>query len=121
MLLSPAYYEKLYQQDKLTVSAGMSLALGAVTAAAMSLGAIRSRSSSTDGVVNDLAVLCFVIGLHAMLIGFAGWFAPLKWPGLMPPITLISFLLGTAALASGLWPGRKFSDSHTNKPSDHTD
>lgn len=32
-------------------------------------------------------------GLHVLIMGFAGWLTPGKWPGYMPPITMISFLI----------------------------
>jgi len=105
ILLSPAYYEKLFVQGKLTVPAGLSMALGAV-AAGMLVGKRMGGHQDTGEGLRNLAMLAFVIGLHAMLQGFAGWFAPSKWPGLMPPMTLISFLLGLAAVAIALGPKR---------------
>jgi hypothetical protein len=97
ILLSPAYYEKFYIQGKLTPAAGLSMVLGAAAAFVMFAGPGMRQNQRTDGGVRILAILAFAIGLHAMLQGFAGWFAPSKWPGMMPPITLISFLLGLAA------------------------
>ena len=101
-LLSPAYYESMFVQNKLTAAAGVSMALGAGAAAAMTAGKRTQGASDPDGGVGNLAILAFAVGLHAMLQGFAGWFAPSKWPGMMPPITLISFLLGLAAVAVAL-------------------
>jgi hypothetical protein len=101
-LLSPAYYETLFVQGKLTAVAGVSMALGAVAAAVMTVGKRMRADLGPGGGVVELAILCFVIGLHAMLPGFAGWFVPAEWPGLMPPITLVSFLLGLAAVAIAL-------------------
>lgn len=105
-LLSPAYYEKFFSQDKLTAAAGLSMALGTVAAAMMFAGKRPHGDQHADGGVRTLTMLAFIIGLHAMLQGFAGWFAPSTWPGMMPPITLISFLLGLAAVAVALFPKR---------------
>jgi hypothetical protein len=105
-LLSPVYYEKLFVQGKLTAAAGCSIVLGAAAAAVMAVGKRILGDQDTGGGLGKLAILAFVIGLHAMLQGFAGWFALSKWPGMLPPITLISFLLGLAAVAIALCPKR---------------
>jgi hypothetical protein len=105
-LLSPAYYESLFVQGKLSGAAGLSMLLGALAAAVMAVGKRMHGGQGSDGGVRTLAILAFVVGLHAMLQGFTGWFAPSKWPGMMPPITLISFLLGLAAAAMALFPKR---------------
>jgi len=102
ILLSPAYYERLFVQGKLTALAGLSMALGAVAAAGMLVGKRMRGDRDTGEGLRSLAILAFAIGLHAMLQGFAGWFVPSKWPGMLPPMTLISFLLGSAAMAIAL-------------------
>lgn len=104
-LLSPAYYEKFFVQGRLTGAAGVSMLLGAVAAAAMAVGK-GMRADQDAGGPRNLAMLALVVGLHAMLQGLGGWFAPSEWPGGLPPITLISFLLGLAALAIVFWPRR---------------
>ena len=105
-LLSPAYYERFFAQGKLTAAAGVSMLLGAVAAAAMAVDKRTRGNQDTSGAARNLATLAVVVGLHAMLQGFAGWFAPSEWPGRMPPITLLSFLLGLAAVVIVLWPRR---------------
>jgi len=105
-LLSPAYYETFFRNGKLTAAAGLSMTLGSVGAVAMVVIARVSAHRSSDRGIRSLALLTFVIGLHAMLPGLAGWFAPATWPGMMPPITLISFVLGLTAAAAALLPTR---------------
>jgi hypothetical protein len=105
-LLSPAYYDKFFVQGKLTATAGLSMLLGSVAAAVMAVGkGVREDQAGGRGL-GYLAMLAFVVGLHAMLQGFAGWFTPSEWPGRMPPITLISFLLGLAAVVIAVRPKR---------------
>jgi hypothetical protein len=106
VLFCPAYYEKFFEQGKLTTAAGLSMTLGSAAAAAMAVRARVRGAQDADGGVRSLPIVAFVIGLHAMLQGFGAWFTPSKWPGLMPPITLISFLLGLAAVAIALRPKR---------------
>jgi hypothetical protein len=104
-LLVPAYYESFFVQGKLTAAAGVSMTLGAVAAGLMLLGK-RTHDQDAERGARNLALLALVVGLHALLQGFAGWFTPALWPGAMPPITLISFLLGLAAVAIAFRPKR---------------
>jgi hypothetical protein len=99
ILLSPVYFEKLFVHDRLTGAAGLSMALGAAVAAVMTVGKRAPAVPEPGGRSRMLAVLAFAIGLHAALQGFAGWWTPSTWPGFLPPITLLSFLLGSVALA----------------------
>lgn len=105
-LLSPVYYGKLFAQGTLTAAAGVSMVLGAVAAAVMAVGPGTRGDQPTDGEVSILTIMAFVVGLHAMLQGSRGWFLPSQWPGMMPPITLIAFLLGLAAVAVAVYPKR---------------
>jgi hypothetical protein len=98
-LLSPAYYPDLFVGGKLTVAVGWSMMLGATAAALMYAGRGPHGGQDPHEVVRNLAILALASGVHAMLQGFLKWFAPSTWPGMMPPITLISFLLGLAAVA----------------------
>jgi hypothetical protein len=98
ILLSPAYYESFFRENKLTVAAGFSMLLGTLAAVTMALGPGNRPGQSAVRSAKNLSALAFIVGLHAALQGFTGWFAPSKWPGMMPPITLISFLLGLAAV-----------------------
>jgi hypothetical protein len=106
MLLSPAYYEKLFLQGKFTATASLAMMLGALIAVAMAFGGKHQENQNPTPGIQILAILAFGAGMHAMLQGWAGWFTPLKWPGMMPPITLISFGLGLAALIGALFPKR---------------
>lgn len=110
-LLNPVYYATFFVQGKLTAAAGVSMMLGAVAAAAMVLGKRAPGDQDVRRRGRSLALLALVVGLHALLQGFAGWFTPWLWPGAMPPITLISFLLGLAAVAIAFRPKR--SARHT--------
>lgn len=97
-LLDPGYYESYFAGDRLTLTGGGSVMLGALAVALLQWGKGRRGSSTPDAAVKPLALLAFLSGLHAALPATANWFAPEKWPGGMPPITLISFLIGLAAL-----------------------
>lgn len=98
-LLHPSYFEKYFQLGKLTFAAGLSMTLGAIAMAVMVSGSKSGTELSPDKKNKKLAVLAFASGLHAALLGYAGWFTPALWPGRLVPITLISFLLGVTAVA----------------------
>jgi len=98
VLLSPARYENFFRGNQLTAAAGGSMLLGAIAAVLMGFG-WRPRSAPGAGrSPGNLPLLCLVVGCHAMLPGFPGWFTPSQWPGGLPPITLLSFLSSLAAV-----------------------
>jgi hypothetical protein len=102
ILLSPAYFDTLFVRGTLTTAAGLSMLLGAAASALMASGFGRRGDQMTETATRIIAAAVFVIGLHAMLQGYRNWFMPSQWPGMMPPITLISFLLGLAAAAAAV-------------------
>jgi hypothetical protein len=111
-LFDPRYYERLFADGKLTFSAGLSITLGVLALAVMELGARKSAGWSPGLRHSALAVTAFGSGLHAALPAVSTWLEPATWPGGLPPLTLISFATGTAALiawllASGTQANRK--------------
>ena len=103
-ILAPACYPKYHDAGKLTGLAGWSMLLGVAATVILHLAARPCERGASLGV--KLGILAFASGVHAALLGYAGWFAPATWPGGMIPITLISFAAGGAALAAALWPRR---------------
>lgn len=101
-LLGPAAYPGLFANGLPTMAASLSLLLGVVAAVA----APRVSRPEVPGTPPRLrpapvGILALVVGLHAGLLGFQGWATPGKWPGGMPPITLISFAAGLLAVILG--------------------
>lgn len=112
-LFTPLYFPRLFEAGKLTFSAGLAITLGVGAIAAMELGARRSGSWSSGLRHAALALIAFASGIHASLPALATWVDPATWPGGLPPLTLISFLTGTAALA--MWLIRASSRNPNNK------
>jgi hypothetical protein len=103
-LLGPAAYPTLFSDGLPTLAASFSLLLG-VVAAASAPRMLRpdSRTGSYPRAERiRIAFLALVVALHAGLLGFTGWATPGKWPGGLPPITLISFAIGLLAAVAGL-------------------
>ena len=99
-LLSPKFYAKLYAGDSLTAAALASMVLGGLGTAVFCCPAWASR----DGLKESLGLHRWLtlqrmgyLGLaltaaHCLIIGLPGWLTPSKWPGGLPPITLLGFL-----------------------------
>jgi len=98
-IMTARYYPKYFAGDQFTFWANLSWLLGAVATGLLFLRLRKCEVLSDDRV---LGVIGLIVGVHAAVLGFAGWFAPWTWPGYMVPITLISFLLGVVALVLGV-------------------
>jgi hypothetical protein len=104
-LFNPTYFPRLFESGKLTFAGGLSVTLGAIVMAVMELGARRGGTWQPSLRRQVLALAAFAGGVHAALPAVSTWIDVAGWPGGLPPITLISFLAGTAALVA-LWPSR---------------
>lgn len=95
LLVRPAYFADWFLADgTLTWRAEASLVLG--VGGLIALGWLARRPPTLRLLAAGVLVLS---GLHAFFLGFAGWLEPGRWPGYLPPITLLS---ATVALF-GLW------------------
>jgi hypothetical protein len=102
-VLSPAYLAKLYTADgRFTAAAEWSMLAGAVaalvlymlsTAPAKPTGARSLRPGAGQLVLALTAV-------HVLAIGYPSWSQPNTWPGHLPPITLLSFVIAVGMLAA---------------------
>lgn len=94
--MNPAYFTKLYGATGRMNGAG-ELSMLAGTVGVAFLGGLLALHVQGPGEGTSLragwgrAVL-WLSGAHVAVMGFAGWLTPAKWPGYMPPITMISFL-----------------------------
>lgn len=104
-LLGPASYEGCYREGKLTLAAGLSVLIGAASAATFP----RLMRSVPDDALSSWyrrsGWLAFACGLHAALLGYGNWANPSAWPGFMVPITMIAFLSGLVGLAAAFRKG----------------
>ena len=105
VLLTPAYFAGFFSDGRLTAAAGLAMTAGAAAAAIVAASARARREVRGGGAAWRLAAVAALVALHAGAMGFDGWLAPGKWPGGMPPITLISAALGAAGAALALRRG----------------
>jgi DMSO/TMAO reductase YedYZ heme-binding membrane subunit len=105
-LLDEDTYAKLFRHGDLTTAGWISVIAGSVGTllflapalvsteqARNSLGLDRWRRLQQFGYVGIALTL-----VHLLTLGAKGWIAPATWPGYLPPITLLSFLVGAAPL-----------------------
>ena len=108
-LLSPAYYEKLFLSPDgskgLALVGELSLLAGASAFFLLVLIAWPKRPETAAAwqtaiprlVRGVLALTAF----HCLFYGWSGWWTPDRWPGFLPPITLLSFLFAAGTLLVG--------------------
>jgi hypothetical protein len=106
-LLATGAYPAFLVGGHLSAKAGASFALGVVGALAAQTGLRGPKSAAIA------AVLAAASATHAGLLGMSSWLSPATWPGRMPPITLLSAMVGFLALAWAVWlkaPARPTSE-----------
>lgn len=106
MLAGPQYFPSLYTASgQMTGAAALSMLAGALGSVALlwlfhstkvrPVEGQRSRTSLVPGL--GRALLLFT-AVHVALIGVRGWFDLSSWPGSLPPITLLSFVIAAVLL-----------------------
>ncbi len=105
-ILSPAYYSKLYEHGMLSFTGEMSMVMGVFSLYCFSIPAITTIPFMQEAVgikkwqksqkMGYLGLLTSL--LHSGFLGFSGWFDIEKWPGYMPPLSLIATLIAVVPL-----------------------
>ena len=95
VLLSESYYPKFYGVGMMNLNGEASVLFGLLAGYCYFLLGTRARQHMFL-ILKVLAA--FAICLHLFIMGYSNWFSISNWPGRLPPISLISFLVGIAAL-----------------------
>jgi DMSO/TMAO reductase YedYZ heme-binding membrane subunit len=115
-MLSPVYYEKFFlETGKLSLTGELTVLFGvlgvgfllfpAVTTLPLmyeALGGVRWQRAQRMGYWT----LAMAAG-HTFTMGFVGWTDVSTWPGGLPPITLLGFLVAASALTAKLVSGKR--------------
>lgn len=119
-LFNAAYFDKFFAGEKLSLAGGASLMIAAMAVALLNWGKGRPGSSATTSSIGPLGAIAFLSGLHAALPSASTWLDPVTWPGRMPPITLIPFVVGAIALicALGIRTPRWARSTDNSKPNE---
>jgi DMSO/TMAO reductase YedYZ heme-binding membrane subunit len=117
-MLSPFYYEKFYHESgKLNLTGELTLLFGVLGIGFLAFPAITTIPMAYEALGGErwqraqrmgywaLALACG----HTFTMGYAGWLDASTWPGSMPPITLLGFLVGLSALIAKATCGSRAS------------
>lgn len=104
-LLSQNYYTKLFLDGKLTLQGNISLFSGALAF----VSAFYMKKT-------DNYIFYILVSVHLFFLGYKGWFEPDKWNGMMPPITLICFLILLSLIFVKLRNKSASQKANINKP-----
>ena len=106
-ILDPGYYAKFYAGAKMNLTGELSLSLGVFAVWCFALPAITSLPYMYDELGADrwsrsqrmgYTGLLLAAG-HVLVMGIAGWLRPGDWPGGLPPITVLAFVVAMIPLA----------------------
>jgi hypothetical protein len=106
MILQPACFPRLHNAaGKMTGSAELSMLAGAVALGLLAImlwSSPRRDEGEAGAPAEEIPPLARVVlaaaALHSLVLGYAVWRKPGEWPGGLPPITMISFLIAVAGL-----------------------
>jgi hypothetical protein len=104
VLLRPAYLASLYAPSgRLSAAGELAVLCGAGALVAFGALWLARPAAPTAGAARLAAhgALALVI-VHCAALGAPGWFAPSRWPGGLPPLTLLGALAAAVGLAAAL-------------------
>ncbi len=101
-ILSSAYYPKFFDMEKLNLSGKVTILFGVL--AALLFWSIRSVRSAFMVRRKFQLLSGLFVAAHLVTIGFIGWLKVEKWPGGLPPISLLSFVFAIISLVLFLRP-----------------
>lgn len=96
ILFSQIYYPKYFDGERINFLGQISLFSGIVSLGFFnSINRFKNRFGNSVEILNKFGseLLLIFISIHLIASGFEGWITPQQWPGYLPPITLLSFLV----------------------------
>ena len=115
ILLNPANYQKFFLENgSLNVNGGLSMLAGVIAFIMLWLYTISFQTFLKENkafikfITSRKVILISMVftAAHFFFMGYQGWLSPQNWPGGLPPITLISFVIFIIAFIINLI-GRK--------------
>lgn len=107
LLFSPDYYPKFFHEaGRLNLVGELSMGFGVLSLWFLSLTAVASLPFMSDAIGVErwqrgqrMGYVCLaLVAGHVLVMGLSGWFAPHGWPGYLPPISLLGFIVAMAPL-----------------------
>ncbi|MCG8307563.1 MAG: hypothetical protein MI975_09250 [Cytophagales bacterium] len=106
IILSPEYYQKLYEGNMMNLKGELSMLMGVFSIYCFSIPAITTIPFMQEAVginkwqrgqrIGYLGL--FTALLHVLIMGVSGWLRVADWPGYLPPITLIATIIAVFPL-----------------------
>ena len=111
IILKPAYFAKFFADDgKLNFIGETSILAGVLCLSLLLFATYRSYPAVIEESEVDLKLIhrlvfwaMFLNLIHLFVMGYSGWLKVTEWPGMLPPITLISFIITLLYLAIRLF------------------
>lgn len=97
LILTPAYFPKFFDDDKLNTVGQLSMLAGVF--ALFQMNNTRYIKLTQIGLsINfykryGFEILMVLISLHLFIMGYSSWLEMSRWPGGLPPISLLSFII----------------------------
>lgn len=102
ILLNPANYQKFFLENgSFTTNGGLSMLAGVIAFLILWIYTIsfqtflRENKAFIKFITSRKVILMAMVftAAHIFFMGYSGWTTPQNWPGGLPPITLISFII----------------------------
>ena len=116
VILNPAYFEKFYDfEGNLNLIGNLSLFLGIaglifiILYHSMFRESIQNAKKAYSLLQTNRFVMLGLLTMcgHVFVMGIKSWISPNEWPGFMPPISLISFVVLFFTLSLNIFVVRK--------------
>ena len=102
IILTPSYYQKFFDGERFNLIGQLSLLAGVVALGLMNslrfTKKINPKESTSYFRKYGTELLLLLISLHLFIMGYQGWLTPCNWPGGLPPITLLAFIVSIIPL-----------------------
>ncbi len=114
-MLGPAYYPQLFGESKMNLVGELTVVFGVLSLFWLVSPALTSLPNMQEALGDRLwkrsqrtgYIALALAAAHCLSMGLEGWLEPATWPGSMPPITLLSFVIVVLPLAAKLLSRRR--------------
>ena len=101
IILNPSYFSKFFAGDgKLNFIGELSMLAGIISLCFLLFATYKSYPAVTEEKevdlkgIHQLVLWALILNLvHLGVMGYKGWIKVGDWPGMLPPITLVSFII----------------------------
>ena len=115
IILNPSYFAKFFSDDgKLNFTGELSMLAGIVSFSLLLIAVYKSYPAVTEEAevdlkfIHQLVLWGIILNIvHIVVMGFPGWLKVADWPGMLPPITLVSCVISIIFLLKRMLRAKK--------------